>query len=84
MVTPSPPRSGKSRRLYGGREEVILGRAVFALVWAISNLIAKVAPYPPRSRGQFSWSRLIHLGPESPGVSILVLKIAPSPLWSGK
>ena len=67
LVSPSPPRSGKSLRLRFG----LKSRSVSALVW-------KVAPSPSWSEG---WRRLRD-GLESSALSALVWKVAPSPPWS--
>ena len=70
----------KSRRLRLGLEN----RAVSALIWAVSNLIAKVAPHPPRGRKIGLWMRHLRLGHESRAVSNLVWKVEPSPPQYGK
>ena len=74
-IAASPSWFEKMRRLCFGLESC----AASTLLWAISTLIAKVAPYPPRSQGIFSWSRRLRLGLESDAVSTLVWKVAPYP-----
>ena len=73
FVVPFPPWSGRTRRLRldSWLRRLRLGLescAVSTLVWAISTLIAKVAPYPPRSQGTFSWSRRLRLVLENDAV----------------
>ena len=53
---------------------LLLSRAICTVVWAVSSLIGKVAPRPPRPQIIFS----------SFAVSASFWKVAPSPLWSEK
>ena len=75
VVAPSPPCSGKSRRLRLGRES---NKKCFFFGRAVSALVAKVEPFPPRSRKPqefFFWSRRLSFGHESRAVSYSVAKV---------